>query len=56
MRIVNNQKKVVKLQSRISVITRERLVKSSKHLGISGTQAISDLIEKEYQKLTQKED
>lgn len=58
MKVVGNEKnkRRVKLQSRLSVITRERLNKISKVLGVTGTQAISDLIDKEYQKFKEKED
>lgn len=58
MRITNegNKGKKIKLQSHISVITRERITIASKLSGITVTKAISQLIHEEYQKLELKED
>lgn len=47
-------KKKVKMQSKIPLSTRVRLVKVAEACNITGTQAISDLIKEEYAKVFQK--
>lgn len=44
--IVKNK---VKLQSRIPITTRERLVKTAKANGVTGTQMITELIKQEFE-------
>lgn len=43
-------KNKVKLQSRIPITTRERLVKTALANGVTGTQMISELIKQEHEK------
>lgn len=54
MRSSETKVKRVKLQSRIPLTTRYRLVKVAEALSISGTQAICNLIDEEYNKVFNK--